>query len=477
MIINGIILVPIYFTFMSVSTYGAWLATGNVVAMLGLVESGFSSVVTQKMAVALAQNEDDHFVQLAGANFFTGFLMSTIIFVLGLASAPFVADWVNASDAIHRSITIAFIISLASSSIALIVSFIGTFPQVWQETKTTGFLSTAVNLIGVISLIIYLYLGFGVVALALGYFTRSVLNLLSLGIWVLLKWREKKLPKPTFSMVVIKKLLRDSFYPFLSKMSNVIMGNSQSFIIAMFISPSVAAIYDITSKIAVVGSSFVGMINSSFFSLFSLTFAKRNTEETNNLIRRVSIFFLTMLFSTLLYALIFTKPFIYFWVGLDKYGGDILLGLIILSLLITQLKQYFNNLLYTGNLIDKSAKLDMLSMLLFVISLVLIIKPAQIYALPIASSISGVVFIGLYLILLKTKLNVDIQIILRHCLKMVVITIPFLLFHFVLKINLFSVNLLFIYLFVFTIIYFIVIGYTNKQVVTMLLSRLRNGKK
>ena len=35
-IINGIVMVPIYFHYMSVSTYGAWLATGNVVAMLGL---------------------------------------------------------------------------------------------------------------------------------------------------------------------------------------------------------------------------------------------------------------------------------------------------------------------------------------------------------------------------------------------------------------------------------------------------------
>ena len=48
-IINGIVLVPIYFKFMSISTYGAWLATGNIVAMIGLMESGFASVITQKM--------------------------------------------------------------------------------------------------------------------------------------------------------------------------------------------------------------------------------------------------------------------------------------------------------------------------------------------------------------------------------------------------------------------------------------------
>ena len=472
MIINGIILVPIYFKFMSVSTYGAWLATGNVVAMLGLVESGFSSVITQKMSVALANKKEKHFIQLASANFFTGFLMSISIFVLGLVFSLFIADWINADDAIHKAITIAFIISLASSSISLIVSFIGTFPQVWQETKTTGLLSTIVNVLGVISLIIYLYLGFGVVALALGHFTRSILNLLSLGIWVLLKWKEKKLPKLTFDILVIKMLLRDSFYPFLNKISNVIMGNSQSFIISVFISPTIAAVYDITSKIAVVGCNFVGMMNSSFFGLFSLTFATKNKEEINNLIKRVSLFFMTMLFSFLLYALVFTKPFVHFWVGLDKYGGDLLLLSIVVSILITQLKNYFNNLLYTGGLINKSAKLDIMSMILYVLLLSAIVNPAGIYAIPIAISFSGILFVGMYLRLLKIYLFVDIQNLLRLSLNLLLITIPFVFMHYLLRLNLLNLSSLMIYGILFTIGYMTVIGITNIEFVKMLYLRL-----
>ena len=40
MIVNGIVLVPLYFKFMSISAYGAWLATGNVVGVFGLMEMG-----------------------------------------------------------------------------------------------------------------------------------------------------------------------------------------------------------------------------------------------------------------------------------------------------------------------------------------------------------------------------------------------------------------------------------------------------
>ena len=51
--------------------------------------------------------------------------------------------------------------------------------------QTIGIIRTIVNILGVIALITFLYLGFGVVSLALGYLTRAVLNLLGQGSWIL----------------------------------------------------------------------------------------------------------------------------------------------------------------------------------------------------------------------------------------------------------------------------------------------------
>lgn len=475
-IVNGIIMVPIYFKFMEVSTYGAWLATGNVVAMLGMIESGFASVITQKMSVAIANKDDKQFFGLAGANVYTAFLMAAVLFLLGLSISPFVADWINADESIKRSITIAYIISLTSAAISLIVSLIGAFPQVWQETKTTGIIATVVNILGIISLVVYLYLGLGVISLALGYITRAVLNLLWQGSWVLLKWRKLNLSRPTFNFIEIKKLLKDCFYPFLSRISGVIMGNSQSFIIALFINPTLAAVYDITSKIAIVACNFVNMTNGSFFALFSLTFASKNKTEINNLIQRVSLFFMTVLFSALLYSIVFTKPIVHFWVGLDKFGGDLLLAFIVVSILITQLKQYYNNLLYTGGLINKSAKLDVASMILYVLVLLAIVKSAQIYAIPIATFVSGIIFIGLYLRLLKYDLQVDIKSLLNLAVKLLLTTLPFILLHYLLKTDLLDLSRLIIYGVVFTILYVIVIGISNKTFVKMLFLKIPHGK-
>ena len=93
-IINGIVMVPIYFRYMSISTYGAWLATGNMVAMLGLLESGFSSVITQKMAVVIGSNNNEKYARLAGANIVTAIVLALLIIFLGLCISPFITDWI-----------------------------------------------------------------------------------------------------------------------------------------------------------------------------------------------------------------------------------------------------------------------------------------------------------------------------------------------------------------------------------------------
>jgi hypothetical protein len=174
--------------------------------------------------------------------------------------------------------------------------------------------------------------------------------------------------------------------------------------------------------------------------------------------------------------MVFTKAIVHFWVGLAKYGGDLLMALIIIALLISQLKQYFNNLLYTGGIINKSSKLDVLSMILYLALLLAIVKPAQIYAIPIATFGSGIVVIGMYLRLLKKDLDVNIHALLKIILKLLFITILFVLVHYLLKLNLFILSSLLIYGIIFTLLYIAIIGITNKTFVILLFLKLKNGK-
>lgn len=471
-IINGIIMVPIYFHYMSVSTYGAWLATGNMVAMLGLLESGFSSVITQKMAAAIGSNDNERYGILAGANIITAILLAGLIALLGLCLAPFITDWINVEDTVVPDIRLSYIIALFASSLAICVSLFGAFPQVWQDTKSVGVINTCTGLMAIASLVCFLLLGCGVVSIALSYFVRATVNLICQGGWIIRKWKRENIQKPIYSLSESKALAKDCVYPFFSKLSGVLMGNSQSFIIAHFMNPALAAVYDLTSKVCYVACGFVSQTNGSFFALFSLTLSSGDKERINGVFRNTTQFFAITLALVGLYSICFTEPVINYWVGLDKYGGTWLLITIVLAKILFQFRAYCNNILYTGGMINKSAKLDILCAVVYIIILLAIIKPTQIFAVPIATLVVSVLFIAWYLQLMKNNLSLDTNTLVLEFMKSMGGIIPFVALHYFFELDYQNLFLYVIYFIVFSVSYIIVLYCTNKSFFKILLSKI-----
>lgn len=470
-------MVPIYFHYMSVSTYGAWLATGNVVAMLGLLESGFSSVITQKMSRALGKNDMTCYAKLAGANIITAVAIALTMALIGLCIAPFVADWINVAPHDSFDIKRAYIIALIASCIAICVSLFNAFPQVWQDTKFAGMISTCTGLLAIVSLVSFLVAGMGVVSIAMSYLVRALANLVFQGLWIIRKWKRENIQPPVFSFSESRLLAKDCVFPFLSKLSNVIMGHSQSFIIAHFISPTISAVYDLTAKVCSVACGFVSQTNGSFFALFSLTLSSDDKEKMNRVFKNTTCFFMITLSMVGLYSLCFTEPIIYYWVGADKFGGLQLLFLIVISSLFFQLRSYCNNIMYTGGMINKSARLDILCAFVYIASLSILIKSTRIYAVPLASLIASLLFVVWYIKLIKRCFSLNVKILYTEFEHTMLIVIPFFGLNCFCAPDYTDLTCFIPYSIAFFITHMVVLYLTNKTFFTSLLSRICYKKK
>lgn len=473
-IINGIVMVPVYFHYMSVSTYGAWLATGNMVAMVGLLESGFSSVITQKMAAAIGSGDSEKYGKLAGANIITAVIIAAGILLIGLSISPFITGLINVEVSVVNDIRFAYLIALLASSVAILVSLFGAFPQVWQDTKAVGIINTCTGLMAIASLVAFLLLDFGVISIALSYLVRAILNLTLQGVWIVRKWRRESIQEPIFSLSESKSLAKDCIYPFFSKLSSVLMGNSQSFIIAHFMNPALAAIYDLTSKVCSVACGFVSQTNGSFFALFSLTLSSGDKERIRGVFRNTTQFFAMSLALVGLFSICFTEPIINYWVGLDKYGGTWLLIMIVIAKVVFQFRAYCNNILYTGGMINKSAKLDILCAIVYIGILLAIIKYTQIYAIPLSTLTVSLLFIAWYLNLMMKQLTLDVKMLLLEFLKSMLVIIPFVIIHFAINPNYNCLCQYIVYFVAFSIVYIVVLYMTNRTFFNSLLSKIRN---
>lgn len=475
-IVNGIVMVPIYFHYMSVSTYGAWLASGNMVAMLGLLESGFSSVITQKMAAAIGCKDSEAYQYLAGSNIITALIIPIMIFIIGMSLSPFITKWINVSPIDAVQIKMSFIIAVVSSSIAVSVSLFCAFAQVWQKTKVLGGISALTGLFSIACLLCFLINGFGVCSIALSYLVRSLCNLFFQGIWIHRERKRSNILPPLYSIRNSILLTKDCVYPLLSKISGVLMGNSQCFIIAHFMNPGLSAIYDLTGKVCFVAFSFVSQTNGSFFALFSLTLSSGNRQNIDAVFRNTSYFFSISLSIISLYSICFTEPIINYWVGLDKFGGNGLLCVIVLSSVFVQLRSYCNNILYTGGLINKSAMYDILCAIVYILLLLLLIKSLQVLAIPLSLLVVSVAFIVFYLRIMVSFLKLNVIQLVMDFLRSVIIIIPFICIHFIVALDYHNICFYIGYGVVFSVMYFIFLYFTNRFFMLHIISEIFKNK-
>ena len=55
--VSGIVLVPMYLKYIPQDVYGAWLATGNVLAWLTISDPGLSGVLRQRIAASYGRGD------------------------------------------------------------------------------------------------------------------------------------------------------------------------------------------------------------------------------------------------------------------------------------------------------------------------------------------------------------------------------------------------------------------------------------
>ncbi|MCS2667844.1 hypothetical protein NXY34_04820 [Bacteroides fragilis] len=91
----GIILVPIYLVYIPKDLYGYWLATGNILTIISLLDPGIGGVVTQKVSYYYGKMD----CRSVGCYSFNGVLLSVIIallvFIVGILLSEKISLFLN----------------------------------------------------------------------------------------------------------------------------------------------------------------------------------------------------------------------------------------------------------------------------------------------------------------------------------------------------------------------------------------------
>lgn len=360
-IFNGIVLLPIYLKHISFELYGIWLATGNIITWISVIESGLAMVLTQRLARNFGLGRMDRFAQIAVTGCVISLIMAAAIALIGAILSIYVASWFSVTDPVEaRDLTNAIALAAIAGGIATIVSVIGALPQACLLTFGMGIVNLAATLAGLVVTVLALESNFGLTGLAYGLLARSGLQIVGLSLVNYRHWRILKLPSPTWSNEDAVDLMGDALPMFFARLTRSLGENSIAVISASIISPLAAATLVITGRLVLAIRMIVGLISSATFGGLASSFGEGDTVEIAKTFVRINWIVSSLVAIGMGLAVAINESLVSVWIGSDKYGGLLINVLIVLAGIVEVLVISNTNLLQAIGRFRSTAWLELM---------------------------------------------------------------------------------------------------------------------
>ncbi|MGC3999843.1 MAG: lipopolysaccharide biosynthesis protein [Anaeromyxobacter sp.] len=323
-LVSGILLVPAYLRSFSLGTYGAWLASGNVLGMVGVVDGGVNLVLSQQLAAQAARGDKAGFARTVSAGLGVTAASGLLVVGLGLLLSPHVPGWVKCPAADAGALRWAFMVAAVGTGASLLAQGLGGVLQAWEAPRAAGLANVTASVLGLVATIVALALGWGVTSLAVGMAMRGGAGVLLAGAAVVLGWRRARLPRFRLEPAAAGALLRASAPVFASRVGTALLSNSESLILAVIASPTLAGVVALTGRIHGFAGLLLAPIGSSAFAGVARLQAAAPHERVREVLRE--LFGLSGAVTALLLggAVAVNPGFVGLWVGGDAFGGELL---------------------------------------------------------------------------------------------------------------------------------------------------------
>ena len=387
-ILLGVILVPMYLHYIPREVYGYWLATGNILMLLTLIDPGFSAVVQQKISLNYGKNDLEIVGKYASVGLVYGCLFSFLMLIIGgVAYWNFMKIFPGVPVAVLGEIQLAFGYTLLGSMLMLIYYIWGAIALGLLSSKGIGIINTVGNFGSLFSIIYMLHAGYGILALGIAALLRGGLFLsLSIG-YVLIRFYEEKI---SFSCdkTLFKEFLALMGFNFLGKIGVSLINQINSYVSTVCISPIAATTLKFTQTVPDFSKVLAVRVANASVPVIPNLHGGNKMEELKHLIKNV-LYAVSWILGLIVAG--FTSlsgTFITLWVGTDFYGGDLVNLLVMFVLILSVFSEVLSQLVFALGDIKKNSILFFIQGLLYVPLAFLGAKNYGIIGLLIASVIS-----------------------------------------------------------------------------------------
>lgn len=328
--IQAFVLMPLCLKYLGPETYGAWLASGDILVWLQSSDLGLPNLMIQRMAVAFAKDQK----QVATDYFVAG------VFVLGVLAVVFTSALVvlapslavtllgstMEAQAIGRAVRLGALASGATLANWAIVAL----SRSLQRTAFLSGVSLCATAVGFAATAYLLYAGFGLVSIPAGMIARTSVLIVGSAVFLLQGVQSGALGLPRLRVPIVKEFLALSPATAGGSLAYAVMNQSDNAVVGLTLGPSIVPIYAATKKVADALRGVLDMVAFSSYAGFAHIVGQGQREKVTAVFEEVRSLAMNAALVGCATYIAFNRSFVSCWVGAAFYGGGgvtILLGL------------------------------------------------------------------------------------------------------------------------------------------------------
>ncbi|AFM22782.1 lipopolysaccharide biosynthesis protein [Desulfomonile tiedjei] len=346
-LIKGVLVVPLYLTYMEPRLYGAWLACGSMIGFLGLFDLGISRVIIQKVAACAASSKNEQLASTVSTGILLGCGLSSLSFIAGLIVSPFFPHFVQISGPESLELRNAFIVGTAAMSLMLASFTPASILQGLQRQILTNVCYTGGLALSVGTTIVLLFAGYGLISIPLGALVHAAVTVIgNYGyLLVILKRDIQFVWKSPFQRKVWKEIFSASSYEFTGNAAGALSTYSDNLIIAAAISPETCTVFTFTGMAHKMSATLAGYISHASMPSLAHIVGEGDTVRTKRVAAEILKYATVMGALLLSGALVLNETVVSIWVGPQFYGGPLLNVVFFASAVSTIFFSIFRNML------------------------------------------------------------------------------------------------------------------------------------
>jgi len=346
-VLIGLFTTPYIVHKLNTEVYGIYVLAISLMGLLSFLDLGFGQGIIKFVSHYEAKDDYQRINEIINTSLFINIVMGIIGFLIIFLSSEFLssrvfkvrAEYLSLSETAFKIVSVGFFLNILSSTFSNI-------PRALQRYDISVKIQNIVWFCSVMSSVILIYLGYGLVEMLLFYVLFQFV-----GIIFYLHFSRKFLPSlkltASFKKDVFKEIFGFSIYTSLNAITGNIVFRVDKMIISYFLGTSAVTYYQIAFMLSQMANGFTSSVIQFLMPAVSFINSAGDKEKLKDVCVRYTRYVLSISIIVFSGLVLLGKPFLFLWIGKDitekSYPLLVIISVVFFFVSISNIGYYIYN--------------------------------------------------------------------------------------------------------------------------------------